>query len=148
LITAPTQIRPGRSSGQGDSGHRGFQFLGSGGTHNLRTADLGNDGDFDIIGANWSVLIPPSPGQRRVFNGENPLEIWANLSGRKTAAITAPAGGRLAPDKWTCLEVDNRKFLSLGFAVELRPWPGIGHQETPGAIAVVRAPLENVRAKK
>lgn len=35
---------------------------------------------------------------------------------------------------------------SLGFAVELKTWPGIGHEQTAGAMAMGRTLLEKVRA--
>lgn len=41
------------------------QVISSGGSHFIRTADIGNDGDIDIIGANWS-----GPYQ--------PIEMWEN----------------------------------------------------------------------
>lgn len=38
--------------------------------------------------------------------------------------------------------------LSLGFSVEFKTWPGIGHYQTPEAKALGRAPLEKVRVKQ
>jgi len=35
------------------------------GSHNIRVADVGNDGDLDIVGANWQ-----GP----------PVELWENLT--------------------------------------------------------------------
>lgn len=40
------------------------------------------------------------------------------------------------------------QLLSLGFAVEFKTWPGIGHQQTPGAKALGRALLEKIRAQR
>lgn len=111
-----TRKRVGVFLNQGDSEHWQFQLLGNGGTHNLRVADLGNDGDLDIIGANWSVWIPPLPGQKRVYNGEDPLEIWENLSAPASVAATPPAGGRLALDRWTYIEADNARAKYGDFA--------------------------------
>lgn len=108
--------RVGLFLNQGDSEHWEFQLLGSGGTHNLRVADLGNDGNFDVIGANWSVWIPPKPGQRRVYDGENPLEIWENSSPPKRAAGTPPTGASLPLDQWTYIEVDNARAKYGDFA--------------------------------
>jgi hypothetical protein len=104
--------RVGLFLNQGDSEHWQFQLLGNGGTHNIRVADLGHDGDLDIIGANWSVWIPPLPGQKRAFNGEDPLEIWENLSAHKTSQAD---GARLPLDKWTYIHADaNRKQAAGG----------------------------------
>jgi hypothetical protein len=41
--------------------------LSSNGSHNIKMADIGHDGDLDIVGANWS-----GPYQ--------PIELWENLS--------------------------------------------------------------------
>ncbi|MFH1718766.1 MAG: hypothetical protein ABIF19_15530, partial [Planctomycetota bacterium] len=38
-------------------------------SHCIRVADVGNDGDMDIIGANWS-------------GGYQPVEMWENKSAR------------------------------------------------------------------
>jgi len=91
---------------EGDSEHWKLQLLGNGGTHNIRVADLGNDGDLDIIGANWSVWIPPTRGKQRVFDGADPLEIWENLSAPKTTATTPLADARLPLDRWTYIHAD------------------------------------------
>lgn len=40
------------------------------------------------------------------------------------------------------------QLLELGFAVEFKTWPGIGHQQCPEAKALGRSLLEKVRAKK
>ncbi|MBI5692319.1 MAG: VCBS repeat-containing protein [Verrucomicrobia bacterium] len=101
---------------QGDSESWQFQLLGQGGTHNLRVADLGNDGDLDLIGANWSVWVPPLPGKRRVFDGANPLEIWENLSGRIAVAASPRAGRRIALDRWTHITVDDARAKYGDFA--------------------------------
>ncbi|MBI5768927.1 MAG: hypothetical protein HZA93_14115 [Verrucomicrobia bacterium] len=39
------------------------------------------------------------------------------------------------------------QLVSLGFAVEFKTWPGIGHQHTPEARALGRALLEKVRER-
>lgn len=101
---------------QGDSEHWQFQLLGNGGTHNLRVADLGNDGDLDVIGANWSVWLPPRPGYKRVFDGADPLEIWENLSASKTVATPPQAEQRLPLDRWTYIEVDHARAKYGDFA--------------------------------
>ena len=43
------------------------QIISSRGSHFIRAADIGNDGDIDIIGANWS-------------GGYQPIEMWENKS--------------------------------------------------------------------
>lgn len=45
------------------------QGISSKGSHLIRAVDIGNDGDIDIIGANWS-------------GGYQPIEMWENKSGR------------------------------------------------------------------
>ena len=44
------------------------QTISSRGSHFIRAADIGNDGDMDIIGANWS-------------GSYQPIEMWENKSG-------------------------------------------------------------------
>ncbi len=43
----------------------GLQVLSTNGSHNVRVADIGNDGDLDVVGANWQ-----GP----------PVELWENLT--------------------------------------------------------------------
>jgi hypothetical protein len=119
---------------QGDNEHWQFQLLGTGGTHNIRVADLGNDGDLDIVGANWSVWIPPLPGQKRVYNGEDPLEIWENLTAPQSAAAKPPAGGAQLPlDKWTYLQADANRQSTSGrrgdFGISFGDVNGDGYQD-------------------
>ena len=57
------------------------QVVGRSGSHNLRVADIGNDGDIDIIGANHGN-----------YGGATPVEMWENLS-----AKSAPT---LSLDRW------------------------------------------------
>ena len=40
------------------------QLVGTGGSHNIRVADIGGDGDYDIVGVNWQ--------------GTTPVEMWHN----------------------------------------------------------------------
>jgi VCBS repeat protein len=42
-----------------------LQVLSTNGSHNIRVADIGNDGDLDIVGANWQGA---------------PVELWENLT--------------------------------------------------------------------
>ena len=55
------------------------------GSHNIRVGDIGNDGDIDIMGANWNSSAP---------NGA-PIEIWENQT-----AFT------LSLDNWTRHQID------------------------------------------
>lgn len=63
------------------------QVVAGSGTHNLRVADIGNDGDLDIIGANHGN-----------HGGETPIEYWENLS-----AKPAPT---LSLDRWQRYVID------------------------------------------
>ncbi len=49
---------------QGDGLSWSQQIVATTGSHNIRLADIGNDGDIDIVGANW--------------HGDTPLEMWQN----------------------------------------------------------------------
>jgi hypothetical protein len=53
-----------------------LQVVATTGSHNLRVADIGSDGDIDIIGANWQ---------------RPPVEVWENLSNDRPEA--KPKGG-------------------------------------------------------
>lgn len=79
----------------GDGSEWRPQVVGRSGSHNLRVADIGNDGDIDIIGANHGN-----------HGGPTPIEMWENLS-----AKPAPA---LALDRWQRHVIDSD-----------RPWGSI-----------------------
>jgi len=51
------------TDGQGTAWQK--QVLGTCGLHNGQVADIGNDGRYDIFGANWT--------------GNPPLRLWLNL---------------------------------------------------------------------
>jgi hypothetical protein len=53
---------------QGDALKWKEQILAETGSHNIRVADIGRDGDMDVIGANW--------GQRD--DSYSPVELWEN----------------------------------------------------------------------
>jgi hypothetical protein len=57
------------------------QVISTKGSHFIRVADIGNDGDMDIIGANWS-----GPYQ--------PIEMWENQSASSTRRSSQHAAGR------------------------------------------------------
>jgi hypothetical protein len=44
------------------------EVIATTGSHNIRVGDIGNDGDLDIVGANWSNAAE---------NGA-PIEMWEN----------------------------------------------------------------------
>jgi len=68
------------------------QVIGTGGLHNGVVADIGNDGDYDIFGANWT--------------GNPPVRLWENR---------LDAAGAL--DRWTYKQVtdQNQQTFGLGF---------------------------------
>lgn len=86
------------------------QVLSTKGSHYIRVADIGNDGDMDIIGANWS-----GPYQ--------PIEMWENQSvsskrptsqqigGRYYVPIEVSAEGATRRDKPIEVELDFTKLL-------------------------------------
>ena len=65
-------------------------MLATSGGHNLRLADINDDGAVSIISANWaSVAIK-----------HHPLEIWINdLNANRTLPL----------DRWTCITVDDKR---------------------------------------
>lgn len=60
------------------------QILSTKGSHNLRAADIGSDGDLDLVGANWG-------------GDYHPLELWENK------LVDRPASG------WTYVPVDRTR---------------------------------------
>lgn len=62
--TPPQEVALYLNQGHGQGWHK--QVLSTRGSHNVIVADLGADGDLDLIGANWS-----GPYQ--------PIEVWENL---------------------------------------------------------------------
>ncbi|MBI5474640.1 MAG: T9SS type A sorting domain-containing protein, partial [Ignavibacteriae bacterium] len=63
---------------------------GTTGSHNIRVADIGNDGDIDIIGANWNNGAP----------GGAPITMWENLGGSSSG---------LPLDSWRRHVIDSNK---------------------------------------
>jgi hypothetical protein len=68
-----------------------LQVLSTNGSHNIRVADFGNDGDLDLVGANWQ-----GP----------PVEMWENLS----------SSGGLPLDRWTYIQVSGTHAQTFGLA--------------------------------
>ncbi len=64
------------------------QVLATTGSHNIRLADIGNDGDIDIVGSNWG-------------GDWHPVELWENLliDRRKLSMDT----------RWKYKQVDNKR---------------------------------------
>lgn len=67
------------------------QVIGKGGLHNGVVADIGNDGDFDIYGANWT--------------GNPPVRLWENMLDR---------AGPLS--RWTYKQVTAKHAQTFGLA--------------------------------
>ncbi|MBI2566496.1 MAG: VCBS repeat-containing protein [Candidatus Schekmanbacteria bacterium] len=65
--------------------------FGSGGIHNGVLADLGNDGDHDLFGANWT--------------GNPPVRLWLNTT-----------DARLGLDAWTYIAVSSSHVQTFGLA--------------------------------
>jgi FG-GAP-like repeat len=72
------------------------QVVGRTGSHNLRVADIGNDGDIDIIGANHGN-----------YGGDTPIDLWENLT-------NAPAP-TLSLDRWQRHVIDPHKPWGAAF---------------------------------
>jgi hypothetical protein len=70
------------------------QVISSKGSHFIRTADIGNDGDMDIIGANWS-----GPYQ--------PIEMWENKTGDRNRLSSSKKDLSLAGSSITQSWKDN-----------------------------------------
>lgn len=51
-----------------------------------------------------------------------------------------------SPTRIAGVRLFSEQLLSLGFAVSLQTWPGIGHEQTPEAKAMGRALLEKLRS--
>ncbi|MBA7655971.1 hypothetical protein ES703_63884 [subsurface metagenome] len=90
------------------------QTISSKGSHFIRAAEIGNDGDIDIIGANWSG------GYQPIEMWENKSRTWGHLSSRKgdlPSATIAPLslGGmsRLCEDRRIAAERDS--WITLEF---------------------------------
>jgi len=91
--TDPDEVSVYRNSGGGLSWNK--VVVTTTGSHNARLGDIGNDGDIDIVGANWSSSAP----------GGVPIEYWENLGGA--------AGGVRSLDQWTHIQADNSRGPSV-----------------------------------
>ncbi len=70
------------------------QVVGRTGLHNLRLADIGNDGDIDIIGANHG-------NYHGNYGGGAPIEMYENLSAKPQPSLTL--------DRWQRHVIDAEK---------------------------------------
>ena len=84
----------------GDATQWMTQVVGGGGIHNGVVADIGNDGDYDIYGANWA--------------GNPPLRIWENRLDK-----TGPL------ERWTYRQVTNSHARTFG--LDFGDMDGDGH---------------------
>jgi hypothetical protein len=66
------------------------QIVSSKGSHYIRVADIGNDGDMDIVGANWSGPYQP------IEMWENKSGGWVHLSSRRGDLPSADVGRQAA----------------------------------------------------
>ncbi|MBI1936260.1 VCBS repeat-containing protein [Candidatus Woesearchaeota archaeon] len=81
------------------------------GSHNLRLADIGNDGDIDIVGANWNDAAPDSAiirMWRNDLNSKSTLDSWQ----RSVADVAKPA--RAVFIRSADLDSDGKKDLVTG----------------------------------
>ena len=99
------------------------QVVATTGSHNMRVVDIGNDGDFDIFGANWSA-------SKRV-------DLWKNL--------TDPAS-TLSLDKWTYIQVDNNRS-DRAFGLAMGDLDGDGHGDIVSGTYFYRNPGGDLMGK-
>jgi len=72
------------------------QVVGRTGSHNLRIADIGNDGDIDIIGANHGN-----------YGGHTPVDLWENLTNQPAPTLSL--------DRWQRHVIDPQKPWGAAF---------------------------------
>jgi hypothetical protein len=134
--TDPDEVAVYRNTGHALSWSK--EVLARTGSHNLRVADIGNDGDMDIIGANWGGAY-------------HPIEMWESLpkvSGKE----------HLSLDQWERHVIDSSKPWRSLF-VSTADLDGDGRKDVitggwwyknPGALGqqwarqVIGAPLNNM----
>lgn len=102
VVTAEMEQSPQRrvsihfNEGKGRSWRR--QVVGVTGSHNLRVADIGSDGDLDIVGANHGN-----------YGGHTPVDLWENL--------TRQPAPTLSLDRWQRHVVDSEKPWNAAFVL-------------------------------
>jgi hypothetical protein len=82
--------RVGIYNNDGNASSWTLQILATHASHNLAIGDVGNDGDIDILGANWQTSAPA--------NGD--IFLWQN---------DLDSVGGISLDDWTYIQVDNSK---------------------------------------
>jgi len=83
------------------------QVVATTGSHNLRVADIGNDGDVDLFGANWS--------------GTSEVDLWENT-------LDPGPGGDLSLDSWTYFRIDDTREARY-FGLAMGDLTGDGYQD-------------------
>ena len=102
------------------------QIISSKGSHFIRAEDIGNDGDIDIIGANWSGSYQPiemwenkSKGERHLSSSKRDLssaksginQSWENNNYKYRSLIKVDAAGYKRQDKPVEIEIDFSNLL-------------------------------------
>jgi len=88
------------------------QIISTRGSHFIRAVDIGNDGDMDIIGANWSG------GYQPIEMWENKSRGWVHLSSKKEDLPSADVGRQAAS---LILDIDKdgvNDFVIAGWSEE------------------------------
>jgi len=104
----------------------GKQIISSRGSHFIRAVDIGNDGDIDIIGANWSGPYQPIEMWENKSKGGNILsaktkdlslathsitQSWKDNNYKYRTLIKVGAAGYKRQDKPVEIEIDFSKLL-------------------------------------
>lgn len=74
--------RVGMYVNQGNGTSWRLQVLANTGAHNIRTGDIGNDGDVDIVGAKWGSENQTSPvvaWENQTSDRKWPLKKWSYI---------------------------------------------------------------------
>ena len=83
------------------------QVVDTTGSHNLRVADIGNDGDVDLFGANW--------------NDSSNVDLWENT-------LDPGPGGKLSLDSWSYFQIDDTREARY-FGLAMGDLTGDGYQD-------------------
>ena len=88
------------------------QIVSTRGSHYIQAGDIGNDGDIDIIGANWSGNYQP------IEMWENRIKMWKHLSSKR-GDIPRPDVGRQAASLILDIDKDGvNDFVIAGWSEE------------------------------
>ncbi len=108
--TDPDEVAVHINQGNGLSWKK--QIISTKGSHFIRVGDIGNDGDIDIIGANWSGSYQP------IEMWENKSKTWVHLSSMK-GDIPKPHVGRQAASLILDIDKDGvNDFIIAGWSEE------------------------------